>query len=352
MQFLIEYGLFLAKAITIVAALLIVAGGLAALGRRHKNSGGEHLEVIDLNKQYQEMEETLSSALLSPRQFKQQLKQKRKQAKRSDKAKAGAEKKAAQQVAQQADGDAKRERRIYVIDFDGDLRASAVTSLRQEVSAVLTLAGGDDEVVVRLESGGGVVHGYGLAASQLQRIRERNITLTVAVDKIAASGGYMMACVADTIIAAPFAFIGSIGVVVQIPNLHRLLKKHEIDFDQLYAGEYKRTLTLFGKNTDEARKKVQQELHETHDLFKDHVKTQRPTLDIEKVATGEYWLGTRALELGLVDRLQTSDDYLMEARRDAQLVLLRYAGKKTLIERLTSLTGQRHDHGNAPPLLL
>ena len=199
------------------------------------------------------------------------------------------------------------------------------------------MAGSGDEVVVRLESGGGVVHGYGLAASQLQRIREQKIPLTVAVDKVAASGGYLMACVADQIIAAPFAIIGSIGVLAQLPNLHRLLKKHEIDFEQIYAGEYKRTLTLFGENTDKAREKMREELEETHGLFKDYVKVQRPDLDIEKVATGEHWLATRALELGLVDRLQTSDDYLMAARRDAQLILLSYTERKKLLDRLASL---------------
>ena len=245
-----------------------------------------------------------------------------------------------------------------MLDFEGDIRATAVASLRQEISAILTMAGGGDEVVVRLESGGGVVHGYGLAASQLQRIRERKIPLTVTVDKVAASGGYMMACVADRLIAAPFAIIGSIGVLAQLPNLHRLLQKHEVDFEQLYAGEYKRTLTLFGENTDKAREKMQQELEETHGLFKDYVKAQRPRLDIDKVATGEHWLGTRALELGLVDRLQTSDDYLMAARRDAQLILLNYAGRKTFLDRFAELVGVQWPRRSGPaegldrPLLL
>ena len=334
MHFIAEYGLFLAQAITIVAAVLVAGGGLVALSlRQRKAAGQQRLEVTHLNQQYEDMEQALCGALLSPQQFKQ----KRKAQKKADQAKAKAARKAAKK-AQAADHGA-HQKRIFVLDFDGDIRATAVASLGEEISAILTMANADDEVVVRLESGGGVVHGYGLGASQLQRVRDRKIPLTVAVDKVAASGGYLMACVADRIIAAPFAIIGSIGVLAQLPNLHRLLQKHEIDFEQLYAGEYKRTLTLFGENTDQARKKMQQELEETHALFKDYVKAQRPGLDLEKVATGEHWLGTRALELGLVDRLQTSDDYLMAARRETQLIRLNYTGRKKFLDRLASLTG-------------
>ena len=342
MQFLAEYGMFLAKSITLVAAALIVAAALVSLSQRQRKTDEQRLEVTCLNKQYEQMEKTLSAALLSP----QQLKQKQKAEKKANKDKAKADKRAAAGKAKgngngngnsDGDGGEKPARRIYVVDFNGDIRASAVASLRREISAILTLAGGGDEVVVRLESGGGVVHGYGLAASQLRRIRDRQIPLTIAVDKIAASGGYMMACVADKIIAAPFAFIGSIGVLLQIPNLHRLLKKHDVEFEQVYSGEYKRTLTMFGENTPKGRKKLQRQMEETHDLFKQHVKTQRPGLDIEAVSTGEYWLGSRALELGLVDALQTSDDYLMAAREDAQLLLVKYAEKKKMVDRFASL---------------
>ena len=340
MQFLIEYGLFLAKAATIAGAVLVVAGGLIAMTIRQRKAAGEHhLEVAHLNKEYDEMERALSGALLVPALLKEKLKAQKK----AEKAKAKNARKAAKKAnAKGGNGDAKpvdvpHEKRVFVLDFDGDIRATAVASLSREISAILTVANGQDEVVVRLESGGGVVHGYGLAASQLQRIRERDIPLTVAVDKIAASGGYMMACVADQIIAAPFAVIGSIGVLAQLPNLHRLLKKHEIDFEQMFAGEYKRTLTLFGENTDKAREKMQQELTETHALFKEHVATRRPDLDIEKVATGEHWFGTRALELGLIDRLQTSDDYLMSLRRDAHLMQLTYTTRKKFMDKLSEL---------------
>ena len=386
MHFLAEYFLFFAKAITLAAVALAVLGGAAAIGQRRKKTADAQLEVTDLNEQYDQMEKTLVEATLTP----QQRKQRRKAQKKSDKARASAAKKAAKSESKvksksesdsQSDSQAKStsdsdstldsksnsnsnsnsievdeskqiesssassdatvsqsRRRIYVLDFVGDLRATPVASLRREISAILTLADARDEVLVRLESGGGVVHGYGLAASQLQRIREHNIKLTVSVDKVAASGGYMMACVADQLIAAPFAFIGSIGVLLQTPNFHRLLKKHDIDFDQLHAGEYKRTLTLFGENTEPAREKAQQELQEMHELFKQHVKTQRPSIDIEQVATGEFWLGARALQLKLIDRLQTGDDYLMQARNDAQLVQVCYAARKTLLERMAAMT--------------
>jgi serine protease SohB len=140
--------------------------------------------------------------------------------------------------------------------------------------------------------------------------------------------------VANHIIAAPFSIIGSIGVLAQIPNLHRFLKKHEVDFEQLSAGEFKRTLTLFGENTEKGREKMQQELEETHQLFKDFIAARRPGLDLSAVATGEHWLGTRALELGLVDALSTSDDYLMNARNDHDLIKVEYSRRKNLQERI------------------
>jgi serine protease SohB len=203
---------------------------------------------------------------------------------------------------------------VFVLGFHGDIRAHAVRNLREEISALLTLAEPEDSVVVRLESSGGMVHAYGLAAAQLTRIRERGIPLTVCVDKVAASGGYLMACVADRIVAAPFAMVGSIGVLAQIPNFHRLLKKHDIDYELLTAGQYKRTLTVFGRNTDTARQKFAEELEDTHALFREFVQRYRPGLDVAAVATGEVWFGERAQGLGLVDTLGTSDALLQDAR--------------------------------------
>jgi serine protease SohB len=230
--------------------------------------------------------------------------------------------------------------RVFVLDFDGDLQATAVGHLRRALSAVLAVATAQDEVVVRLDSGGGVVHGYGLAASQLERVRGRGIKLTVCVDKVAASGGYMMACVANQLICAPFAIIGSIGVVAQLPNFHRLLKKHDVDFELLTAGQYKRTLTVFGENTEDGRQKFREDLEDTHQLFKDYVAAQRPGLDIQRVATGEIWLGKRALELQLVDALMTSDEYLVTACERATVLEVKFVVRKKLQDRvMESLEG-------------
>lgn len=333
-EFLTDYGLFLAKAVTTVIAILVVAGSLASLAMRHRRTSEKQLDVTYLNREFEEMENSLGSATLGEAGAKAQMKAYRK----AVKAQAKVEKKQVKTTKKRPDDSASEARkRVFILDFDGDIRANNVESLRQEISAILTQATEHDEVVIRLESGGGTVHGYGLGASQLQRLRDAGIPLTVAVDKVAASGGYLMACVANRILSAPFAIIGSIGVLAQIPNLHRLLKKHDIDFEQLYAGEYKRTLTLFGENTDRGREKMQQDLEAIHALFKGFVKSRRPHLDIDKVATGEHWPGSKALELGLVDQLVTSDDYLMGQRNDADLIRIKITEKKSIMDKLSEM---------------
>lgn len=223
---------------------------------------------------------------------------------------------------------------IYVIDFVGDMRASAVECLREEISAILSVTDQETEVIVRLESAGGQVHGYGLAAAELERIKKAGLSLTICVDKVAASGGYMMACVADKIIATPFAIVGSIGVVSQMPNFYEFLKKHDIAVEQFTAGEYKRTVTMFGKNDDDDRAKYQEDLNRIHELFKNHISQYRPNLDIEKLATGEIWFGQDALGLGLVDELGTSDDYIMAKMTDNTVLLLHSHQKPTVAEKL------------------
>ena len=212
--------------------------------------------------------------------------------------------------------------------------ASEVDHLREEITAILCVAEAQDEVLVKLESGGGVVHGYGLAASRLQRIKAKGLSLTVAVDKVAASGGYMMACVADKLIASQFAYIGSIGVLAQLPNFNKLLKKNDIEFEQHTAGEFKRTLTVFGENNDEGRAKFKEEIEEIHVLFKDFVQSQRPEMDIDKVATGEYWPGVKAKTLGLVDDLMTSDDYILSHYPEREIFSVKYSIKKNVAEKL------------------
>jgi len=325
LEFLADYGLFLAKAITLLVAVGIIIGLIANASKGMARDKG-HLEIISLNDKLQGLEDTLSRSLLAPNEQKAAKKARKKQ-----------EKAAARQLKSKTASDNEQQqgkKNVFVLDFHGDLRASAVASLREEVSAVLLRATKQDEVVVTIETGGGMVHGYGLAASQLDRIRKRDIPLTVCVDKVAASGGYMMACVANRILAAPFAMIGSIGVVAQIPNIHRLLKRHDIDVELLTAGKYKRTLTVLGENTDEARDKFRDDLEEIHDLFKAHVGEYRPQVDIEAVATGEVWQGSRALSLGLVDELKTSDEYLTGLASDCRVFKLRYVEKKSLPQKL------------------
>lgn len=332
MEFISEYGLFLLKAITIVIAVLAAISGIVGLTtRQHAGKPDESLELTDINEKYDSMQTALKQALLDPGAQKLAAKAEKKKRKAKAKQQAKDAKKQAKD-----DQEASTRKHLFVLDFDGDIKASPVDTMREEITALLTLANENDEVLVRLESGGGAVHAYGLAASQLQRIKDHNIPLTVSVDRVAASGGYLMACVADKIIAAPFSIIGSIGVIAQIPNIHRVLKKHDIDIEQLTAGKYKRTLTILGENTAEARKKMQEELEEVHDQFKEFVSSRRPNMDIEQVATGEHWLGQRAYDLGLVDVLQTSDDYLMAQHETANILQLKYTGQQTLIEKIGS----------------
>ncbi|MEM8594775.1 MAG: protease SohB, partial [Pseudomonadota bacterium] len=224
--------------------------------------------------------------------------------------------------------------RAFVIDFEGDVQASGTDALTKKVNSVLSVSDANDEVIVRVESPGGVVHGYGLAASQLKRITDNELKLTVCVDKVAASGGYMMACVADNIIAAPFAIIGSIGVVASLPNFNKLLKKHDIDYDIYTAGEYKRTVTMLGENTEEGKKKLNEDLLQTHELFKNMISANRPELDIASVATGEIWYGQQAIDKGLVDAVGTSDAHLMKLLPTHDIFMIDYKKKETLTERL------------------
>ena len=328
MEFLIEYGLFLAKAVTVVAAVGIILALIVAAGQRGQRKDKGHIEVTKVNDTYAHMRDALKAAVLPPEQVKSEGKSEKK---RRKKAKAE-EKKALKQAKDEAHPAHKK--RIFVLNFHGDIKASATASLKEEISTVLAIADSDDEVVVCLESGGGMVHSYGLASSQLARITKKDVALTVCVDKVAASGGYMMACVADRILAAPFAVLGSIGVIAQLPNFHRLLKKNAIDFEMLTAGEYKRTLTVFGENTEKGREKFIEDLEDTHELFKAFVSEHRQQVDIDKVATGEVWFGRRALQHKLVDDLQTSDEYITAQLDDADIYQVEFVHKKTLPEKL------------------
>jgi serine protease SohB len=311
--FLAEYGLFVAQLLTIVAVLLLAALAVVGLGRRGAHAEG--LEVRHLNRQLEQHADVLRRAVHGKERFKKLLKGRAKTRKKERR-------------------DDAQKSRVFLIDFKGDLRATGTASLRHEVSAVLDVATEKDLVLVRLENSGGTVHEHGLAASQLARIKHRGIPLWVAVDKVAASGGYLMACVADRIIAAPFAIIGSIGVLAQLPNFNRLLESKGVDFEQIHAGRYKRTLTVFGKNTDEGREKLKEELVEVHDLFKRQIAEHRPEVDVEAVSTGEHWYGAKALQLKLVDEIAASDDWLLAAAKEREIYHVAYKRRRHLSERL------------------
>ena len=328
MEFLFEYGLFFAKVATLLVAFVVVVS--VVVGASQKNKYGEgrgHLEITPLNQQFEDLKDTMLIAttdeLLQKAEEKKLTKAKKKLL--------SEQKKTAKNV---SESDIKKRSKVYVLNFDGNISASAVGHLREEITAVLTQATPNDEVLLKLESAGGMVHSYGLASSQLDRLRKKNVPLTVCVDKVAASGGYMMACVADKILAAPFAIIGSIGVVAQMPNFNKVLKKHDVEFELLTAGEHKRTLTMFGENTEKGREKFIEELEETHQLFKDYVSTRRPQIDIDKIATGEIWYGSRAKDIKLIDDVQTSDEYLVSRIEDADVFEVAYVFKKKLHQRL------------------
>jgi serine protease SohB len=320
-----DYLIFLAKSATVVLAILVVVAAIIALSSKNKGKDKEKLSIKKINDKFKNFEKILHEAILSKHAFKEVKKSQKKTEKLQEKEKSPPKK------------------RLFVLNFQGDVKASSVKSLREEITAILTVATKNDEVVVKIESPGGMLHAYGLASSQLQRIRDAKIPLTTMIDKVAASGGYMMACVGNKVVAAPFAIVGSIGVIAQLPNFHKLLKKNNIDFEQLTAGEYKRTLTIFGENTSKGRQKMQEEIDEAQILFKQFVQEHRPQLDIDRVATGEHWTGKQALELNLVDDLMTSDDYLMTMSKTADIFEISMTGKKSLMNRFLGSTQQAYE---------
>lgn len=329
MEYFAEFMLFLAKAATILVVVVLLISLIAGISQK---SGGRkqhrgHIRVTKLNDWYASMTDTLKKAALDGHLIRHynKLDRRRRKQERAEKKK---------QLKSLAGGGGRSERkRVFVLNFDGDMKASAAANLKEEITTVLGVATPEDEVVVRLESSGGLVHSYGFAASQLTRIKSKNVPLTVCVDKVAASGGYMMACVADKILAAPFAVVGSIGVVGQLPNFHRLLQKIPVDYEMQTAGEYKRTITLFAENTEEDRRKFIEDLEETHALFKDFIRDNRKQLDVDAVATGETWYGTRALEKRLIDDIQTSDEYISSQAANADIFEVEYVIKKPLAAR-------------------
>ncbi|HET8791587.1 MAG TPA: protease SohB [Modicisalibacter sp.] len=321
-DWLFEYGLFLAQVATLTTALGLLIVLVARLRGKEERS---RLHIEELNTRYRSRQRRLRLATMDKKQRKAMLKSFKKEDKREAHAVGDGNESGREQ---------ERRQRVWVLDFHGDIKASATPRLAEEVSAVLGVVVEGDEVVVRLESPGGLVHAYGLAAAQLDRLRQAGVSTTVCVDKVAASGGYLMACCADRVRVAPFAVIGSIGVVAQLPNIHRLLKKHDIDVELLTAGRYKRTLTVLGENTEEGREKFAEDLENTHDLFKRYVAERRPALDIEAVSTGEIWYGSEALGRGLADAVGTSEAYLQERMQMARVLCLSLEKRRGLPERL------------------
>ena len=333
--------MFLLKTATIVIAIIVVISLIMSAGQKHRSLGKGDIKVTNLGELIKENSQTIQDEILSKvelkelqkeekEKYKQEEKEQKQKLKESKKGKAKSDKDSDNESA-----DDETTRRLYVLDFDGDVEASDVESLREEITAILSIANPQDEILMRLKSPGGMVHAYGLAASQLKRIGDAGYKLTIAVDEIAASGGYMMAVVADKIVAAPFSIIGSIGVLAEIPNFNRLLKKAYIDYEQHTAGDFKRTLTMFGENTTHGREKFKQELEETHQLFKVFINENRPQLDVEAVATGEHWYGRQALNLGLIDEIKTSDDLILEATKEWDVYAVKYEIRRPLSEKLS-----------------
>lgn len=326
MNALQSIGIFAAQTFLILFAIIAIILVIAMVAS--KASQKTELQVELLHKKYKDFRNLLKSETLTKSERKELKKKLKEEQKKQD------------------DSASTPGKKIYVVDFHGDIKASAVENLREEITGILTVATPNDEVVVRVESPGGVVHGYGLAASQLLRVREKNIPLTVCVDKVAASGGYMMSVTANKILCAPFAIVGSIGVVAQVPNLFRVLKKYDVDYKEYTAGEYKRTVSLLGEITEKGEEKFKAQLEDTHVLFKNFVHKFRPQMNLSEVATGEYWYGEQALGKGLVDEIRTSDDYLLGLSETHQIVKVKFERHESISEKLTGIVGKAFHKGS------
>ena len=315
MDFIAQYGVFLLKVITIVTAILLPILMIINSSKGKSVSEKGHLQIKNLSDQFENMGFAIQGTLMTPKALKKFRKELHKQKKKEEK------------------NPAKDQQSIFVLNFNGDIQASEVDKLKHEINAILVSDTKCKEVVLKVESGGGSAYAYGLCAAELKRLVDNKIKLTVCIDKVAASGGYLMSCVATKIVAAPWALVGSIGVIAQMPNINKLLKKNLVDFEMHTAGEFKRTLTVFGENTEEGRSKFKSELEDLHIIFKDFVKDNRPEIDTSVVATGEVWQGEKALAVGLIDEISTSDDYLVKLSKKFKLFQIDYIEKKNLSER-------------------
>lgn len=321
-ELLLEVGAFTLKSLVLG---LVIFGGLLAIiaaSLKQKKSGKE-IEVQNLSEKSKKRQLQIKAKLLPAAEFKKTLKSEQKKMKKERKSRDH------------------HKPRLFVLEFEGDVRATQTEELREQITSLLSVSDpSTDQVLVTIESPGGMVHGYGLGAAQLLRIRDKGIRLVAAVDKVAASGGYLMASVANEIIAAPFAVVGSIGVIAQVPNLNRLLKKHDIDYEEVTSGKYKRSVSFLGEITPDGRRHFEKKIEGTHDLFKQFVKDLRPQLNLEEVANGDHWYGKEAVALGLVDRLQTSDDFISQFIESHQVIKLTSPEKKNLVQKVSQAAEQ------------
>lgn len=315
-------------------------------------SHGPQITITNLNREYESLQKSLENALESEKMSDEDIASAFIDALSSPEdhsfPEQGTEKAGLVETSEEeTEEEVKDRKRMFIFAYEGDVMASQNEDLANIVTAINSIYREGDEVVVNIESPGGTVPGYGFAASQLQRLKDKGIHLTACVDKIAASGGYMLASVADKIVAAPFSIIGSIGVVAQMPNFHELLKKLGVNYNEYTAGEFKRTVTTMGEITPEKEDKFREQLEDVHSLFKTHIERHRPNIDIEKVSTGEYWHGVRAKELGLVDEIGTSDDYILSMRDDYDVFMISMSRRLTLRERISdtiSLSAEKLFH--------
>lgn len=322
MDYLYELSLFFFKAVIAAGAgiLVIAAAAMALRAGSLEGRSRRRLKAVSLGGRSKDRALEFWQKTLDKKEFKRRLKQRKKE---------------------KAAGQREKKPSSFVLSFSGDVMASQVEALREEVSLVLDLAGPKDDVILLLESRGGSVAHYGLGASQLERLRSHKIPLTVCVDRFAASGGYLMACAGDQIVAAPFAFLGSVGVLFGLPNVHEFLKKRDISYEEITAGKHKRTLTPFGKITEEKREKLKEQLELIHGQFKRFVKKRRAGIDLERAATGEAWLAEEALKLGLADRLQCSDDLIRERLKTNNVYKISLKAPPPVWEKIIKKAGSR-----------
>ncbi|CAB3976441.1 protease SohB [Candidatus Azoamicus ciliaticola] len=282
---LTDYTIFFLKIITIIILLLLTIITCLII---IKNKDNKYIEIKNINKKYITLKKMFLSEILKKTEKKNIIKNINKEEKII------------------------KTKNLFILNFNGDINASDINNLKDILSILILNKKYVDEVLIKLTSNGGIVTNYGLAATQLKRLKNENINLTISIDTIAASGGYMMACVANKIIASHFSIIGSIGVLGIIPNINKMLNKNNIEIEYHTSGKYKKTLSVIGENTEIGRKKFIESLENTHFLFKNFVKENRSQINIDEIATGEYWYGIDALKLNLIDKIQTSDEYIME----------------------------------------